>query len=73
MLCRESSGVSVILSIVPNSDAAGEEALCNAAVEVSEDIEGHTKLLQPRLLMHLCKELWGAECLSEVLRGHPCL
>ena len=43
----QSSAVQSRSAAVPDGDTAGQDALNNAAVEVSEDLRRHAKLPQP--------------------------
>ena len=43
----QSSAVQIRSAAVPGGDTAGQEALKNAAVDVSEDLRRHAKLPQP--------------------------
>jgi len=61
---------------VPHSDATGQDALNNAAVEIPEDLSRHAKLPEPsqkiQLLLSLLHQLCGFHCSGGVIADvHP--
>ena len=67
----QSSAVQSGSAAVPDGDTAGQDALNNGAVEVSEDLRRHAKLPQPpqevQPLLGFLNQLCGVECPSEVV------
>ncbi len=68
LLCslHHSLHTSVVYAI-PHSDAAGQNALNNTAVEVAEDLRWHAKPWEVQPLLCFLNQLGGVECPGEVL------